>query len=232
MAIARWKDLCIDASDAAVTGRFWGTLLGLELELQEGGDAVLRGDRPEQTIWINTVPEPRTVKQRVHLDLDAAAVEPILALGATMLLPAGESGFRWSVVADPEGGELCVFVREGVPTSPPARLSELVIDTADSESSQALARWWAEVLGGRSTDDGRGFWWVEDVPGLPFDSIDVVPVPEPKTVKNRIHWDVTSTDLPALLERGATVLAPPTDQTPWHVAADPEGNEFCIFEPT
>jgi predicted enzyme related to lactoylglutathione lyase len=60
----------------------------------------------------------------------------------------------------------------------------------------------------------------------------VVPVPEPKTVKNRIHWDITSADLPALLERGATVLAPPTARTPWHVAADPQGNEFCIFQPT
>lgn len=229
MAIARWKDLCIDATDAALMGRFWGALLGLELELQEGGDAVLRGDRPEQTIWINAVPEPRTVKQRVHLDVDAATVEPILALGATMLLPASESGFRWSVLADPEGGELCVFVREGVPASPPARLGELVIDTADGESARALAEWWAEVLGGRPADDGRGFWWVEDIPGLPFDSIDVVPVPEPKSVKNRIHWDITSADLPALLDRGATVLARPTDQTPWHVAADPEGNEFCIF---
>lgn len=101
-----------------------------------------------------------------------------------------------------------------------------------SERSRALAEWWAEVLGGQSTDDGRGFWWVEDIPGLPFDSIDVVPVPEPKTVKNRIHWDVTSTDLPALLDRGATVIAPPTDQTPWHVLADPDGNEFCVFDPS
>lgn len=134
MAIARWKDLCIDAADAHAMGRFWATLLGLDLELQDGGDAVLRGDRPEDTIWINTVPEPRTVKQRVHLDLDVSAVEPVLALGATMLLPATESGFRWSVLADPEGGELCVFLRDDVPASPAARVGELVIDTADSES--------------------------------------------------------------------------------------------------
>jgi hypothetical protein len=56
-------------------------------------------------------------------------------------------------------------------------------------------------------------------------------VPEPKTVKNRIHWDITSDDLEGLLERGATLLAEPTDATRWHVLADPEGNESCVFAP-
>jgi predicted enzyme related to lactoylglutathione lyase len=66
---------------------------------------------------------------------------------------------------------------------------------------------------------------------MPFHSMDMIPVPEPKAVKNRLHWDVTSDDLPALLDRGATVVATPTDATPWHVCADPQGNEFCVFAP-
>jgi hypothetical protein len=231
MAIARWKDLCIDATDAHRLGAFWGQLLGLEVELHDDGDAALRGARPEQRIWVNAVPEPRTVKQRVHLDLEAVSLEPILALGATMVLPAKESGFAWSVLADPEGGELCVFLREGLPTDPPARLYEMAVDTGDGVSAHALAVWWADVLGGEVVDDEHGFSWVQDVPGLPFVSIDLVPVPEAKTVKNRIHWDITSSDVPALLERGATLLAEPTDATKWHVLADPEGNEFCVFNP-
>ena len=88
------------------------------------------------------------------------------------------------------------------------------------------------MLGGTVVNDERGFSWIEDVPGLPFDSIDLIPVPEGKTVKNRIRWDITSDDLPALLERGATVIAEPTEQTQWHVLQDPEGNEFCVFAPT
>ena len=53
-------------------------------------------------------------------------------------------------------------------------------------------------------------------------------VPEPKTVKNRIHWDVKTDDLALLLEAGATVI----DRQPrWTVMADPEGNEFCAFVP-
>src|SRR5689334_21334719 len=129
MPIARWKDLCIDATDAHRMARFWGPLLGLEVELHDDGDAALRGASPEETIWVNAVPEPRTVKQRVHLDLDVASVEPVLALGATMVRPAAESGLRWSSVLDPEGGELCLFERDGVASEPPARIYELIVDT-------------------------------------------------------------------------------------------------------
>lgn len=60
-------------------------------------------------------------------------------------------------------------------------------------------------------------------------------VPEDKTVKNRIHWDVNlagkdKDDVRAALEvRGATFLWT-ASQGPysWHTMADPEGNEFCI----
>src|SRR5262245_18590715 len=139
MPLVTWKDLCIEASDPARLAGFWGALLGLEGEVHDDGDAVLRGAGPAETIWVNRVPEPKTVKHRVHLDVGAAALDPILALGATLVLPAEESGFHWSVLADPEGGELCVFVRDDVPADPPASLYEIVIDTADEASSRALA---------------------------------------------------------------------------------------------
>ena len=229
--IAAWKDLCIDATDAHLIARFWGQLLGLEIDLHDDGDAALRGERPEQTIWINAVPEPRTVKQRVHIDLAVASNAPVLAAGATMVLPAEQSGFHWSVLADPEGGEVCTFVHDDQAADPPARIGELIVDTADAASAHAQAEWWAGVWGGTVVHDDRGFSWIEAIPGVPFDSVDFVPVPEPKTVKNRIHWDVTCDDVPALLERGATVLAEPTRATDWHVLADPDGNEFCAFAP-
>ncbi|AOT02369.1 VOC family protein [Arthrobacter sp. U41] len=60
-------------------------------------------------------------------------------------------------------------------------------------------------------------------------------VPEAKTVKNRIHWDVNLAGADkdqartALEARGATFLWS-ASQGPhsWHTMADPEGNEFCI----
>jgi hypothetical protein len=232
MAIARWKDLCLDATDAHRLARFWGAILGLEVELHDDGDAALRGATPEETVWVNQVPEPRSGKNRVHLDVDVASVAPLVDAGATMVLPAEESGFAWSVLADPDGGELCAFVRDGQVPDPPARRYEIVIDTADASSAHAQAAWWAGVWGGRVVDDDRGFSWIEQVPGVPFDAVTFIPVPEPKTAKNRVHWDVTCGDVAALVARGATVLAEPTERTPWHVLADPDGNELCAFPPT
>ncbi len=63
----------------------------------------------------------------------------------------------------------------------------------------------------------------------------VVAVPEPKTVKNRMHLDVVG-DTAALLALGATVVTLRHDaideHVNWDVLADPEGNEFCVFDPT
>ena len=58
-------------------------------------------------------------------------------------------------------------------------------------------------------------------------TLDFAPVPEPRTEPNRVHWDVQG-HAPDLLARGATHL---WDQPHWTVLADPEGNEFCVFEP-
>ena len=54
---------------------------------------------------------------------------------------------------------------------------------------------------------------------------------DPKTVKNRWHWDVVSQDVDELVRRGATLLRGPDDDIDWHALADPAGNEFCVFTP-
>jgi catechol 2,3-dioxygenase-like lactoylglutathione lyase family enzyme len=229
MALVTFKDLCLDAQDPATLGRFWADLLGLKLHLQEGGDAYLTGPTPQHTIWVNRVPEPKTVKHRLHLDVNAPSVAEVERLGATVL---DADSFRWTVMADPEGGEFCVFVREGEITE---RLYEIGVDTGESpEHAVRIAAWWADILGAHVVDSERGFSYVEKIPGAPFESIDFAPVPEPKTVKNRIHLDVTTTDLDALVAAGATVLRPRDDPSQqqgieWTVLADPDGNEFCAF---
>ena len=53
-------------------------------------------------------------------------------------------------------------------------------------------------------------------------------MPEPKTVKNRIHWDVLVDDVADLVGAGAVVIRP-QGEDPWTMLADPEGNEFCAF---
>ena len=58
------------------------------------------------------VPEPKTVKNRVHVDLDVAdlavTVDRLVALGATKVGEFEEFGFRWTTLADPEGNEFDV----------------------------------------------------------------------------------------------------------------------------
>jgi hypothetical protein len=219
MALATYKDLCIDAVDAPRLAAFWGAALGLETKTLDDGDLLLTGPTPKHAIWVNEVPEPVTVKQRVHLDVHAAAVEDVLALGAT---PEDVTSFGWKVLRDPDGGELCVFEREVVPAD---RIYEIGVDARDA---QRIASWWAEVLGA-GLDEDPGCVAVVDIPGAPFESFVFMDVPEPKTVKNRIHWDVTAPDLAALVAAGATVLRAQDDEIGWTVLADPEGNEFCAF---
>lgn len=224
MPVATFKDLCLDAGDPGVLGAFWAAALDLELHTQESGDTYLTGPTEEHTIWVNRVPEPKTVKHRMHLDLNVGSVDELTALGATVL---DAESFRWTLMADPEGGEFCAFVREGEISQ---RLYEVAIDTADSaEAAHRIAAWWAELLGARLVDDDRGFSYVDRVPGAPFDSLDFAPVPEPKTVKNRIHLDVTAADVDALVAAGATILRAKDDEIDWTVMADPDGNEFCAF---
>jgi hypothetical protein len=222
MALARWKDLCIDANDVRGLAPFWGAVLGLSLSYQDGGDAVLRGSTPEQTVWVNQVPEPRTVKQRVHLDVHVAAVADLERLGATVL----DDSLPWTLMADPEGGELCAFVRPP-DQLPRYRLYELAVDAVDAER---VAGWWAERFGVEvQRQAGEDFVWLDGVPGMPWAMV-FQDVPEPKRVKNRIHWDVVGSTA-EVLAAGARLLRARDDEISWDVLADPEGNEFCVFAP-
>ena len=221
MGIARYKALCIDAVDVDSMGRFWAGALRLAPERVPSGGVRLTGRTPGDTVWVNPVPEPVSVKQRVHIDFRADSVAEVERLGATVV---DADSFPWTVMRDPEGGELCVF-----PTGPESGpgLYELVVDCEDPVR---IATWWSDVLGARRDDDDEhGFSWVERIPGCPLESIVFVPVPEPKTVKNRIHIDVTTFDVEALVGDGATLLRAKNDEIGWHVLADPEGNEFCAF---
>jgi hypothetical protein len=110
------KDICID---------WWAPLLGYRVRpwtnddlarLAEQGlsgpteDPSVAADPPEgpdgMTVWFLKVPEPKVAKNRVHLDLWGDA-DAIVASGATLIakLP------KWTVLADPEGNEFCVFAQ-------------------------------------------------------------------------------------------------------------------------
>jgi predicted enzyme related to lactoylglutathione lyase len=115
-----------------------------------------------------------------------------------------------------------------------AHLTEISIDATRPER---LARFWGEVLGWPVTDEDRGLSWISATgeynahPMIVF-----APVPEAKSVKNRVHLDVSPSgvdqadELERLLALGATrVDVGQSDDVSWVVLADPEGNEFCLL---
>jgi hypothetical protein len=229
--LARFKDLCLDTVDPQALGAFWARILGGDLVDLRDGDTRVDG-RPghpgPESVWVNRVPEPRTRKTRVHLDLRLDRPDPagLLAAGARLVRePDAEAG--WWLLADPDGNEFCVFAPRPGRTPGPC---ELVVDARDAT---AQATWWARVLGGRIERDADGAASVVGGAGFPWDYWVFAPVPEPKTVKNRMHWDVelAGHDCAPLLDAGATLLREPDDDIDWWILADPEGNEFCAFPP-
>src|SRR5260370_230882 len=119
------------------------------------------------------------------------------------------------------------------------RLVQIAMDARDEP---AVGRLWAEALGWGGSSEEPGVTNVEPV-GFAYPDpvavcIDVITVPEPKTVKNRVHVDLATTsaahqaDLFARLQDlGATPADVGQGDVSWTGLADPEGNEFCVLAP-
>jgi hypothetical protein len=83
----------------------------------QSGAAVVHPDGPgsgRPRVLFQLVPETKTVKNRVHLDLRAAPGETeamvarLTAAGATELHRAAQGPYEWVTLADPEGNEFCI----------------------------------------------------------------------------------------------------------------------------
>lgn len=113
----------------------------------------------------------------------------------------------------------------------PAALESFIL-CVDCGEPEPLARWWRRLLGGAVEVDGDGDARLVASSGL---TIDFLRVPDPKTVKNRLHIDLRTTDLDEAtrqaLALGATKADDVYDGDRWQVMRDPEGNEFCLLRP-
>lgn len=110
-----------------------------------------------------------------------------------------------------------------------SRVGDMIIDCDDPE---VLASFWSAVLGYRifaRDETGVAIRGATTSPDILF-----IRVPEPKTTKNRLHFDVCPTDrehedeLARLLGLGAKRSAI-VGSGSWVVLEDPEGNEFCLM---
>jgi catechol 2,3-dioxygenase-like lactoylglutathione lyase family enzyme len=104
-----------DCADPRKVAEFWCAVLGFELVDIDEDDAEIRDPSGEgQPILFQVVPEGKSVKNRLHLDLRAETsmaeeVERVKALGATEFRFVEEGGSFWTVMLDPEGNEFCVL---------------------------------------------------------------------------------------------------------------------------
>ena len=118
LPVVRLRDVCLDANDPALVGGFWAALLGREVELEADGAFLRPALDGGPGIWVNRVEEPKTAKDRVHLDVDlepGREVGDLLALGASVVTAPGEE--PWWVLADPEGHEFCAFLPQADATN-------------------------------------------------------------------------------------------------------------------
>ena len=108
----RVQNITVDCRDVASVAMFWSRALELELHGPEDGEWWLEPGGGCPVILFLEVPETKTVKNRLHLDLrpddQRAEVERLTALGAREV-DIGQGDATWVVMADPEGNEVCVL---------------------------------------------------------------------------------------------------------------------------
>ena len=109
----RWEEVVVDCQDSSALGHWWAEALGWEIiDESEEGLEIRNPDGSGPTLYFGNVPEPKTVKDRLHLDFvpddQAAEVERLIAMGARHV-DIGQGDAPWVVLADPEGNEFCVL---------------------------------------------------------------------------------------------------------------------------
>ncbi len=123
--MTRLRDIVIDCRHPASLARFWAAALdGYEVapydeealdylhaqgvfDPEDDPTVLVKGPSGAPSLWFQKVPEPKSAKNRVHLDLVAAEgeLERLLSLGASVV----ERQPEWLVLGDPEGNEFCLF---------------------------------------------------------------------------------------------------------------------------
>ncbi|MFF6910693.1 VOC family protein [Streptomyces sp. NPDC012389] len=231
------------ARDDSALGQFWAEVLGWGVSSEGPGVTNLEPvgfDWPHPSavcIDLVRVPDPETVKCRVHLELattsaahQAELVGRLEGLGATPV-DVGQGDVPWTVLADPEGNVFSVLEpRELYRDTGP--IAAVVVDCADP---RAMVGFWGEAIDWtvhELTDDRARLRSVQDVgPYLEFRR-----TPDDQVVTSRLHLDVMSDpvedqakEVVRLEGLGATRADVGQGDVPWVVLADPEGNNFCVL---
>ena len=116
----RIEALTIDAADPGAIARWWSEALGWSMGEEDDDEVSVTSPDGFELLFIK-VPESKSVKNRLHLDLrpddQAAEVARFEALGARRI-DVGQGEPTWVVLADPEGNEFCIL-RAATPEESP-----------------------------------------------------------------------------------------------------------------
>ena len=111
------RNVSFDCADPYGLAQFWSGVVGhpVDPECRPGDEEVVVAPPGGPRLYFQAVPEPKTVKNRVHVCLQPAGgdrdteVTRLLAAGATLSADhRGPGGDGWAVLLDPEGNEFCV----------------------------------------------------------------------------------------------------------------------------
>lgn len=112
-------NITFDCDKPEVVGQFWSKVLGIEID-EGANEYFVSLGRTSSAITPNwfflKVPEGKTVKNRLHLDLSTTDEEVdttrLIDLGATKIESKNEWGISWTIFNDPEGNEFCMAAGE------------------------------------------------------------------------------------------------------------------------
>lgn len=115
----RIGNITIDCHDVLKVAWFWAAALGRSLDPRSGPAFAAIGERDANRVepawYFEKVPEQKSAKNRVHLDLvdPELSVERLVALGASVVAEheIRDGQHRWTVMQDPEGNEFCVATK-------------------------------------------------------------------------------------------------------------------------
>lgn len=239
------------ARDEEALGRFWAEALGWESSSEAPGVANLEPagfDWPDPSavcVDLVRVPDPETVKCRVHLELattsDEHHAELVARLGELGAVPAGtdagtdacadDGDASRTAMADPEGNVFTVLKPRDLyrDTGP---IAAVVVACADPRES---VRFWGEALDWTVHELSDDHALLRSVRGVgPY--LEFRRGSHEETVWTRIHLDVMSepvSDQAKEVARLETLGAKRADvgqgDVPWVVMADPAGNDFCVL---
>lgn len=113
--------VAFDCADARRLAQFWAAVLDRKLDdgaTEDFASLGLGDDAAGRPHWMfNKVPEPKQVKNRVHVDLISSTRDQdgkrLLAIGATHVADFDEDGSQWTTLADPEGNEFDIVAANG-----------------------------------------------------------------------------------------------------------------------